>query len=187
MSWGEADDRRDVHRLPRRHARLHRRAGAAERRTIPADPATHSGVHSPRIHADRVSVLRFDLAMQKSHPLVYTAALISTARRRHALGVFDAHVSPRIAVWTDLRCVSAAMLFTLFSAGSRPALSSIRSGSAPTSSWSRSASTPPAASTARGSSGTRPSSAAAAFAGRQDARRTSSASPTRRLRRRADG
>jgi signal transduction histidine kinase/CheY-like chemotaxis protein len=65
--------------------------------------------------SDRESVLRFDLAVQKSHPLVYTAAFL-TALGAHALSVFDLFLPAAIAVWLiSLAC--AAAMFALFKAG----------------------------------------------------------------------
>ena len=65
--------------------------------------------------SDRESVLRFDLAVQKSHPLVYTAALL-TALAGHALGVFVLNIPVTIAVWLiSLAC--AAATYALFRRG----------------------------------------------------------------------
>ncbi|HXH41228.1 MAG TPA: response regulator [Thermoanaerobaculia bacterium] len=47
--------------------------------------------------SDRESVLRFDLAVQKSHALVYTAAIL-TVLAAHALGVFVLNMKVGIAV-----------------------------------------------------------------------------------------
>jgi signal transduction histidine kinase/DNA-binding response OmpR family regulator len=58
--------------------------------------------------SDRESVLRFDLAVQKSHPLVYTAAFL-TALAGHALGVFVLNLPAGIAVWLISFACSAAM------------------------------------------------------------------------------
>src|SRR3954471_8581110 len=65
--------------------------------------------------SDRESVLRFDLAVQKSHPLVYTAALL-TALAGHALGVFFLNMTATVAVWLiSLAC--AAATYALFRRG----------------------------------------------------------------------
>jgi hypothetical protein len=65
--------------------------------------------------SDRESVLRFDLAVQKSHPLVYTAALL-TALAGHALGVFVLNMRASMAVWLiSLAC--AAAMYALFRRG----------------------------------------------------------------------
>src|SRR3954453_17742632 len=65
--------------------------------------------------SDRESVLRFDLAVQKSHPLVYTAAFL-TALAGHALGVFILDLRATVAVWLiSLAC--AAAMHTLFRRG----------------------------------------------------------------------
>jgi signal transduction histidine kinase/CheY-like chemotaxis protein len=64
---------------------------------------------------DRESVLRFDLAVQKSHPLVYTAAFV-TALAAHALGVFVLNVPVAVAILlTELTC--AAAMYALFRRG----------------------------------------------------------------------
>src|SRR5436309_9446871 len=71
-------------------------------RTLPSIP----------MPSDRESVLRFDLAVQKSHPLVYTAAFL-TALAGHALGVFVLNFSVTVAVWfISLAC--AAAMYSLF-------------------------------------------------------------------------
>jgi signal transduction histidine kinase/CheY-like chemotaxis protein len=65
--------------------------------------------------SDRESVLRFDLAVQKSHPLVYTAAFL-TALAGHALGVFILDFRATLAVWLiSLAC--AAAMYALFRRG----------------------------------------------------------------------
>src|SRR5437588_3233306 len=65
--------------------------------------------------SDRESVLRFDLAVQKSHPLVYTAAFL-TALAGHALGVFVLNFPATAAVWLiSLAC--AAAMYALFRRG----------------------------------------------------------------------
>jgi signal transduction histidine kinase/DNA-binding response OmpR family regulator len=65
--------------------------------------------------SDRESVLRFDLAVQKSHPLVYTAAFL-TALAGHALGVFVLNIATAVAVWLiSLAC--AAAMYALFRRG----------------------------------------------------------------------
>src|SRR5438067_6934790 len=65
--------------------------------------------------SDRESVLRFDLAVQKSHPLVYTAAFL-TALAGHALGVFVLNFRATLAVWfISLAC--AAAMYALFRRG----------------------------------------------------------------------
>src|SRR3954469_8881276 len=74
-------------------------------RTLPSIP----------MPSDRESVLRFDLAVQKSHPLVYTAALL-TALAGHALGVFFLNMTATVAVWLiSLAC--AAATYALFRRG----------------------------------------------------------------------
>jgi len=65
--------------------------------------------------SDRESVLRFDLAVQKSHPLVYTAAFL-TALAGHALGVFVLNLPAGIAVWLISFACTAAM-YALFRRG----------------------------------------------------------------------
>ncbi len=65
--------------------------------------------------SDRESVLRFDLAVQRSHPLIYTAAVL-TALSAHALGVFVLNIPATIAIWLiSLAC--AAMMYVLFRRG----------------------------------------------------------------------
>jgi len=65
--------------------------------------------------SDRESVLRFDLAVQKSHPLVYTAAFL-TALIGHALGVFVLNIPAAIAVGVISHACAAAM-YALFRRG----------------------------------------------------------------------
>ena len=65
--------------------------------------------------SDRESVLRFDLAVQKSHPLVYTAAFL-TALVAHALGVFVLNLPAAIAVWL-ISFVCAAVMYAFFRRG----------------------------------------------------------------------
>jgi signal transduction histidine kinase/DNA-binding response OmpR family regulator len=63
--------------------------------------------------SDGESVLRFDLAVQKSHPLVYTAAFL-TALAGHAFGVFTLNVPVAAAVWlASLACTAAMHLLLL--------------------------------------------------------------------------
>ena len=64
---------------------------------------------------DRESVLRFDLAVQKSHALVYTAAFL-TALAGHALGVFVLNIPAAVAVWL-ISFVCAAAMYALFRRG----------------------------------------------------------------------
>ena len=65
--------------------------------------------------SDRESVLRFDLAVQKSHPLVYTAAFL-TALIGHALGVFVLNIPVAIAIGlVSLACAGA--MYALFRRG----------------------------------------------------------------------
>ncbi|MGH9422950.1 MAG: sensor histidine kinase, partial [Thermoanaerobaculia bacterium] len=65
--------------------------------------------------SDRESVLRFDLAVQKSHPLVYTAAFV-TALAGRALGVFVLNVPVTIAVGL-ISFATAAVMYALFRRG----------------------------------------------------------------------
>jgi len=67
--------------------------------------------------SDRESVLRFDLAVQKSHPLVSTAAFL-TALAGHALGVFVLNVRAGLAIWL-ISFVCAAVMYALFRSGIR--------------------------------------------------------------------
>ena len=64
---------------------------------------------------DRESVLRFDLAVQKSHPLVYTAAIL-TALAGHALGVFVLNFKATFAIGLIALACAAAM-YALFRRG----------------------------------------------------------------------
>jgi len=65
--------------------------------------------------SDRESVLRFDLAVQKSHALAYTAAFF-TALAGHALGVFVLDIAAATAVWLiSLTCPAA--MYALFRRG----------------------------------------------------------------------
>jgi signal transduction histidine kinase/CheY-like chemotaxis protein len=64
---------------------------------------------------DRESVLRFDLAVQKSHPLVYTAAFI-TAFAAHALGVFVLNIPVSMAILL-IAVTSSATMYALFRRG----------------------------------------------------------------------
>jgi signal transduction histidine kinase/CheY-like chemotaxis protein len=65
--------------------------------------------------SDRESVLRFDLAVQKSHLLVYTAAVL-TGLAGHALGVFVLNMRAGIAVWLT-SYVCAGVMYALFRRG----------------------------------------------------------------------
>jgi signal transduction histidine kinase/CheY-like chemotaxis protein len=65
--------------------------------------------------SDRESVLRFDLAVQKSHPLIYTAAFL-TALVARALGVFVLNLPAAIAVWL-ISFACAAVMYALFRRG----------------------------------------------------------------------
>src|SRR3954464_10016358 len=65
--------------------------------------------------SDRESVLRFDLAVQKSHPLVYTAAVL-TALAGQALGVFVMDMRAGTAIWL-ISFASAAVMYALFRRG----------------------------------------------------------------------
>ncbi|MEK6376169.1 MAG: response regulator [Acidobacteriota bacterium] len=64
---------------------------------------------------DRESVLRFDLAMQKSHLLVYTAAFITSLIGR-ALGVFTLNLTVALAAWLGA-CACAIAIYLLFLRG----------------------------------------------------------------------
>src|SRR5437667_9959222 len=64
---------------------------------------------------DRESVLRFDLAMQKSHLLVYTAALL-TALAGKALGLFTLHPGVALAGWAG-SCACVIAMYALFARG----------------------------------------------------------------------
>ena len=64
---------------------------------------------------DRESVLRFDLAVQKSHTLIYTAAFL-TALAAHALGVFVLKVPVAVAILL-ISFASAAAIYALFRRG----------------------------------------------------------------------
>src|SRR4051812_50042998 len=64
---------------------------------------------------DRESVLRFDLAMQKSHALVYTAAFI-TAVAGTALGVFTLKLGVAVGARLGARARAAAV-YALFARG----------------------------------------------------------------------
>ncbi|HSY49883.1 MAG TPA: response regulator [Thermoanaerobaculia bacterium] len=65
--------------------------------------------------SDRESVLRFDLAVQKSHALVYTAAIL-TVLAAHALGVFALNMKVSIAV-VLLFLLCSVVMYTLFRRG----------------------------------------------------------------------
>ncbi|MEA2239732.1 MAG: hypothetical protein QOC81_4456 [Thermoanaerobaculia bacterium] len=65
--------------------------------------------------SDRESVLRFDLAVQKSHPLVYTAAFVA-ALAAQALGVFVLNVPVGISILV-IELVVTASLYALFRRG----------------------------------------------------------------------
>jgi signal transduction histidine kinase/CheY-like chemotaxis protein len=65
--------------------------------------------------SDRASVLRFDLAVQKSHPLIYTAAFI-TAVAAHALGIFVLNVPVSVAILL-ISVASSAAMYALFRRG----------------------------------------------------------------------
>jgi hypothetical protein len=65
--------------------------------------------------SDRESVLRFDLAVQKSHALVYTAAIL-TVLAAHALGVFVLNMKVGIAVVLVFLLCSVVM-YALFRRG----------------------------------------------------------------------
>jgi signal transduction histidine kinase/CheY-like chemotaxis protein len=64
---------------------------------------------------DRESVLRFDLAMQKSHLLVYTVALVTSLIGR-ALGVFPLYLTVALAGWAGA-CACAIAMYVLFQRG----------------------------------------------------------------------
>src|SRR5829696_6406577 len=64
---------------------------------------------------DRESVLRFDLAMQKSHALVYTAAFITSLAGK-ALGVFTLKLGVAAAAWIGAVACAMAM-YALFARG----------------------------------------------------------------------
>jgi len=64
---------------------------------------------------DRESVLRFDLAMQKSHLLVYTVAFITSLIGR-ALGVFTLNLTVALAGWVGA-CACATAMYLLFRRG----------------------------------------------------------------------
>ncbi|HEX6095284.1 MAG TPA: response regulator [Thermoanaerobaculia bacterium] len=61
------------------------------------------------------SVLRFDLAIQRNHLLVYTLALL-TAFAGRALGVFPLHIGVALLVW-GIACGSALVLYALYERG----------------------------------------------------------------------
>jgi signal transduction histidine kinase/DNA-binding response OmpR family regulator len=63
----------------------------------------------------RESVLRFDLAMQKSHLLVYTAAFITSLIGR-ALGVFTLNLTVALAGWAGA-CACTIAMYLLFARG----------------------------------------------------------------------
>ncbi|HEV7489018.1 MAG TPA: response regulator [Thermoanaerobaculia bacterium] len=65
--------------------------------------------------SDRESVLRFDLAVQKSHLLVYTAAFL-TALAAHALGVFILDIPVAIAIGI-ISVSSATAMYVLLRRG----------------------------------------------------------------------
>jgi signal transduction histidine kinase/CheY-like chemotaxis protein len=65
--------------------------------------------------SDRESVLRFDLAVQKSHALAYTAAFL-TALAGHALRVFVLDIPAATAVWL-ISLASPAAMYALFRRG----------------------------------------------------------------------
>jgi signal transduction histidine kinase/DNA-binding response OmpR family regulator len=65
--------------------------------------------------SDRESVLRFDLAVQKSHLLVYTAAFL-TALAAHALGVFVLNIPVAIAIGI-ISVTSATAIYVLLRRG----------------------------------------------------------------------
>jgi signal transduction histidine kinase/DNA-binding response OmpR family regulator len=64
---------------------------------------------------DREGVLRFDLAMAKSHVLVYTATF-ATALVGKALGVFTLHFLVALSAWTGA-CACAIAVYVLFQRG----------------------------------------------------------------------
>jgi signal transduction histidine kinase/CheY-like chemotaxis protein len=61
------------------------------------------------------SVLRFDLAIQRNHLLVYTLGLL-TALSGYALGVFPMHLGAAVLLWA-LACASAFILHYLYGRG----------------------------------------------------------------------
>ena len=61
------------------------------------------------------SVLRFDLAIQRNHLLVYTLALLSAMAGR-ALGVFPLQVGTALLLW-GLACASSITLYALYRRG----------------------------------------------------------------------
>jgi signal transduction histidine kinase/DNA-binding response OmpR family regulator len=61
------------------------------------------------------SVLRFDLAIQRNHLLVYTLALV-TALAGNLLGVFPMHIGVGLLLWV-LACASAVALYHLYQRG----------------------------------------------------------------------
>jgi len=65
--------------------------------------------------SDRESVLRFDLAVQKSHPLIYGAAFL-TALAGHALGVFVLNMKAGIT-FLLVSFVCASVMYALFRRG----------------------------------------------------------------------
>jgi len=65
--------------------------------------------------SDRESVLRFDLAVQKSHVLAYTAAFL-TSLAGYALRVFALNIPAAVAVWLISLACPAAM-YALFRRG----------------------------------------------------------------------
>jgi signal transduction histidine kinase/DNA-binding response OmpR family regulator len=65
--------------------------------------------------SDRESVLRFDLAVQKSHLLVYTAAFL-TALAAHALGVFVLNIPVAIGIGI-ISVTSATAIYVLLRRG----------------------------------------------------------------------
>jgi len=73
---------------------------------------------------DRESVLRFDLAVQKSHPLFYIAAFL-IALAAHALGVFNVDIGTGIAVCLISFACSAAMYALLRRGADRRVLNPI--------------------------------------------------------------
>jgi len=70
------------------------------------------------------SVLRFDLAIQRNHLLVYTIAFLSALAGR-ALGVFPLRIDVAVLLWA-LACASALILYALYKRGlNRQVLNSI--------------------------------------------------------------
>ena len=61
------------------------------------------------------SVLRFDLAIQRNHLLVYTLAFLSALAGR-ALGVFPLRIDVAVLLW-GLACASALVLYALYKRG----------------------------------------------------------------------